>query len=72
METMTSTSKSYMQTKSNCEVKNCFCNNQIPALRMCQSNPCGFNGLCSEIPEGFSCDCKEGYTGNNCETGEFK
>ena len=41
---------------SNCDIK----------INECQSNPCGFNGMCIDLVNDFKCVCYPGYTGKTC------
>ncbi|GFQ00506.1 wall-associated receptor kinase 2 [Phtheirospermum japonicum] len=35
----------------------------------CANNPCGENGICTNIPGGFNCTCKKGYFGDGTKDG---
>ena len=35
---------------------------------LCQSNPCGKNGICYDGIENFFCGCKPGWKGQTCDT----
>lgn len=36
----------------------------------CSSNPCRYNGNCTNIgPNAYNCTCEPGFTSTNCETG---
>ena len=37
----------------------------------CGPNPCQNGGSCIDAVNGYKCDCKDGYTGDNCQTGEY-
>lgn len=39
----------------------------ILEINECLSNPCGFNGQCSNEVNGFSCECNEGFSGDLCQ-----
>jgi hypothetical protein len=43
-------------TGENCETK----------INECQSNPCGFNGMCIDLVNEFKCACYPGYQGKQC------
>ena len=55
----------------------------LSEIRECDSHPCLNNGTCADIHSGledligssldqeYACICKPGYTGKNCETGNF-
>ena len=38
----------------------------------CDSNPCLNDATCVEpVDDAFVCQCADGYTGFNCETGQY-
>ena len=37
----------------------------------CAASPCQNDALCQNLPGSYQCKCKFGYTGRNCQTGEF-
>ena len=37
----------------------------------CESNPCQAGSQCSVVGDGYVCYCEQGYTGTDCETGEY-
>eukprot|EP00118_Oscarella_pearsei_P004431 m.18952 g.18952 ORF g.18952 m.18952 type:complete len:391 (+) comp27759_c0_seq4:132-1304(+) len=40
----------------------------VTMIMYCESQPCQFNGICTNILNGFTCSCAVGYTGIFCET----
>ncbi|GFQ00509.1 wall-associated receptor kinase 2, partial [Phtheirospermum japonicum] len=38
-------------------------------MNECANNPCGENGICTNIPGGFNCTCKKGYFGDGTKDG---
>lgn len=40
-------------------------------VNYCESSPCANGGSCVAIANGYACQCQPGYTGDNCEYGEF-
>lgn len=43
----------------------------LSELHFCQSDPCLNNGVCEEIHNGYRCQCQVGYSGGNCERGQW-
>ncbi len=37
----------------------------------CHSNPCQYGGTCTDQIGGYHCTCLAGFTGTECQTGEF-
>ena len=37
----------------------------------CDSSPCQ-HGTCIDRVNGYDCDCDSGYSGDDCETGNYK
>ena len=37
----------------------------------CENDPCANGGECENRHNAYSCSCLAGYTGTNCETGEY-
>jgi len=40
-------------------------------INECASMPCLNGAPCSDRVNGYSCQCASGYTGTNCQTGEY-
>uniref|UniRef100_A0A673XJ61 Delta-like 4 (Drosophila) n=1 Tax=Salmo trutta TaxID=8032 RepID=A0A673XJ61_SALTR len=36
-------------------------------LQECDSNPCRYGGLCTNLDVGYRCSCPQGFEGSNCE-----
>ena len=45
--------------------------NKFVDIDECASNPC-VNGECEDKVNDYICHCKPGWTGKNCDIGEFK
>ena len=43
----------------------------FPDIDECASAPCHNRGTCIDSTDGYYCSCVPGYTGANCETGNF-
>lgn len=41
-------------------------------IKECNSNPCKNGAQCEDEVNGFSCACLPGFTGNQCEIGEYE
>ena len=37
----------------------------------CESAPCSNGGICNNFPGEYECICGSGFTGSNCEIGEY-
>jgi len=37
----------------------------------CDPNPCANGGECVDGVDSYTCNCAPGFTGPDCETGEF-
>ena len=37
----------------------------------CASDPCQNGGTCVDKINRYNCECEDGYTGTNCETGQY-
>ena len=37
----------------------------------CASSPCQHDATCHNELDSYTCSCLPGYTGSNCETGEY-
>ena len=37
----------------------------------CDPDPCQNNATCVDQVNGYTCNCLVGYTGNDCETGNY-
>ena len=47
----------------------------FPDIDECESDPCMNGGTCDQdanMPNFRECICVTGYTGANCETGEYR
>ena len=42
-----------------------------PDINDCAPSPCANGGTCIDKVNAYKCVCVPGYTGENCETGEF-
>ena len=40
-------------------------------INECSSNPCMNGATCTDAVNSYTCACVAGYTGLNCETGQF-
>ena len=38
-------------------------------INECESNPCQFNGICTDHPDKYTCVCQAGRHGISCEFG---
>ena len=36
------------------------------------SSLCGAHGTCQQLTGSYQCQCQAGYTGTNCDTGEYE
>ena len=54
----------------NREIKNKIILNYI--VNPCLNNPCLNGAICQTSSTGYLCSCTSGYTGNNCQTGNFQ
>ncbi len=43
----------------------------FPGVDECMSEPCENGGSCSDGVNNYTCSCLPGYTGANCDTGQF-
>ena len=41
-------------------------------INECESNPCQFNGTCSDEIGDYTCDCVDGFQGKSCEESKFE
>lgn len=48
-----------------------FCLSVVDESEPCVTNPCLHGGKCLPQGTGYSCYCPQGYTGENCEIGEW-
>ena len=40
-------------------------------INECSPNPCLNSGTCEDGINSYTCHCADGYTGPNCETGNY-
>ena len=40
-------------------------------INECTPNPCQNGGSCTDMVDGYVCSCAAGYTGTNCEEGQY-
>ena len=40
-------------------------------INECSSTPCQNGGTCTDAVNSYTCACVPGYTGTNCETGDY-
>ena len=45
---------------------------QFLDLNECEPNPCVYSTGCIDGANDYMCTCLPGYTGKNCEAGEWK
>ena len=45
--------------------------NNFADIDECGSNPCQHEGKCTDYVNGYKCQCAAGYTGINCEAGQY-
>ena len=50
---------------------NSLFNRIIPDIDECASSPCRGDVDCIDAVNGFMCDCNAGYTGIDCNIGEY-
>lgn len=43
----------------------------ITLVIACRSSPCKNGATCINIDSGYRCECNPGYSGFNCDTGEY-
>ena len=48
-----------------------MCDVVLVDINECTSNPCENGAICTDAVDAYTCACIAGYTGINCETGEF-
>ena len=41
-------------------------------INECANNPCQNGATCVNLQGSYRCDCKSGYSGSNCETGNYR
>ena len=48
-----------------------MCDIILVDINECLSNPCVNGTICTDAVDAYTCACVAGYTGPQCETGEF-
>lgn len=43
----------------------------LPDVNECLYSPCHHGGRCDNFLGGYVCSCKNGWTGQNCDEGEW-
>lgn len=43
----------------------------VAVVNACDSQPCANGGACSNVVEGYLCECVDGFTGKDCDQGQW-
>ena len=47
------------------------CINFVSDINECESNPCRYKGICTDLLNRYRCKCAAGYTGSRCGTSMY-